>query len=59
MQEVEKSNVVQIGDYARRRAKSVRVEGAATGLSAASQSELCLWPRTPVPYPGGIDDLPV
>ena len=59
MQEVEKSNVVQIRDYARRRAKPTRADGAAEDLSASAQGELCLWPRIQAPYPGGIDDLPV
>jgi hypothetical protein len=59
MQEVEKSNVVQIRDYARRRAKSTRADIATAGLAASAQGELCLWPRVPAPYPGGIDDLPV
>jgi len=59
MQEVEKSNVVQFRDYARRRVKSTRADDAVAGLSASAQGELCLWPRIQAPYPGGIDDLPV
>jgi hypothetical protein len=59
MQEAEKSNVVQFRDYARRQVKSTPANDAAAGLSASGQGELCLWPRMPARYPGGIDDLPV
>jgi hypothetical protein len=60
MQQVEKSNVVQIRDYAHRRGKFTLVaDGAAAGLSALPGSQIHTWPRTPAPYPGGIDDLPV
>jgi hypothetical protein len=59
MQQVEKSNVVQIRDYAHRRGNPTRADGGAAGLSVLPGSQLCAWPRTPAPYPGGIDDLPV
>jgi len=59
MREVDKSNVVQIRDYAHRRGKSTPSEGTAADLSVSPVGELCAWPRTIAPYPGGIDDLPV
>jgi hypothetical protein len=57
MQEAEKSNVVDMRDYAQRRSEIVRGERAAAGSSRAG--ELLDWPKRYAPYPGGIDDLPV
>jgi len=56
MREAEKTNVVQIRDYARRRAALAEADQAE---SRGPRGELLSWPRMIAPYPGGIDDLPV
>jgi hypothetical protein len=56
MQEAEKSNVVQIRDYAPRR---VGISGTDRENVCAKQGQLLVWPRPRAPYPGGIDDLPI
>jgi hypothetical protein len=59
MQEAEKSNVVQIRDFAHRRASAAQIGRPTAGVSVARQGDLYVFPRAYAPYPGGIDDLPV
>ena len=59
MQEAEKSNVVQLQDYAQRRAAAVRRDTAAPCCSATESAQLMPWRRSQAAYPGGIDDLPI
>jgi hypothetical protein len=59
MQDAEKSNVVQIRDYASRRGKGACADRPMAGTSASPRGELCAWPTTSAPYPGGIDDIPI
>lgn len=56
MPEAEKSNIVHMRDYTRR-----RPAGGAPSQSecAARRGKLLDWPRSIAPYPGGIDDIPV
>lgn len=56
MPEAEKSNIVHMRDYTRR-----RPAGASPSQSecAARRGKLLDWPRSIAPYPGGIDDIPV
>jgi hypothetical protein len=58
MQEAEKSNVVQISDFAHRRGHGAPLERPTATLSIAQPSDAPV-PRVQVPYPGGIDDLPI
>jgi len=59
MQEAEKSNVVQIRDYASRRAGRAD-SGPSAGLDSRGQRGAVLaWPQARAVYPGGIDDLPI
>jgi hypothetical protein len=58
MQEAEKSNVVQIRDFARRRGHAAYLDRPGVTLSIMQRSDAAV-PRVHVPYPGGIDDLPV
>ena len=56
MQESEKSNVVDMRDYARRRSEIARDR---TTVGSSRAGELLDWPKRYAPYPGGIDDLPI
>ena len=58
MQEAEKSNVVQIRDFAHRRGHAAHLERTGVMLSIIQQSGAPV-PRTHAQYPGGIVDLPV
>jgi hypothetical protein len=58
MQE-EKSNVVQIRDFAHRRGSATDLDRPAAVLSITRRSDPLVFPRSHAPYPGGIDDLPV
>jgi hypothetical protein len=57
MHEAEKSNVVDMRDYAHRRSEIAR--GDRTAAASSRSAELLHWPKRYAPYPGGIDDLPV
>jgi len=57
MQEAEKSNVVQIRDFARRRRDAAHLDRPAVALSITRSDTPVS--RLHAPYPGGIDDLPV
>lgn len=59
MHEAEKSNVVQISDFAHRRGTAANLDRPTAGLSVAPLADLYVFPRLRAPYPGGIDDLPV
>jgi hypothetical protein len=59
MQEADKSNVVQIRDFAHRRGSAVHLDRPAAELSISQQNDPIAFPRSYAPYPGGIDDLPV
>jgi hypothetical protein len=58
MQEAEKSNVVQIRDYAHLRGRAAGLDRPAATLSITQRGDAPV-PRPHPPYPGGIDDLPV
>jgi hypothetical protein len=58
MQEAEKSNVVQIRDFAHLRGRAAHLDRPAVMLSITQRSDAPV-PRLQAPYPGGIDDLPV
>ena len=58
MQEAEKTNVVQIRDYAHRRGHAAHLDRPAVMLSITQRSGAPVAPPH-APYPGGIDDLPV
>jgi hypothetical protein len=58
MQEAEKSNVVQIRDFAHRRGHAAHLDRPGVTLSITQRSDAAVR-RVHVPYPGGIDDLPV
>jgi hypothetical protein len=57
MQQAEKSNVVQIRDFARLRGHAADLDRQAVVLTIPQRSSMV--PRPHAPYPGGIDDLPV
>jgi hypothetical protein len=59
MQEAQKSNVVQISDFAHRRGSATRIDRPAAGFSVVPHGDLYVFPRLHAPYPGGIDDFPV
>ncbi|CCD91725.1 hypothetical protein BRAO375_170018 [Bradyrhizobium sp. ORS 375] len=59
MQDAEKSNVVQFRDYVSRRADRAAAEPSAAGGGTGRAGAILVWPRGPMLYPGGIDDLPV
>ena len=58
MQEAEKSNVVQIRNYAHLRGRAPNLDRPPAILSITQRSDAPV-PRLHAPYPGGIDDLPV
>jgi len=58
MQEAEKSNVVQIRDYAHLRGRAAHLDRPPAILSIMERSNAPV-PRPHMRYPGGIDDLPV
>ena len=58
MHEAEKSNVVQIRDFAHRRGHAAHLDRSAVVLSITQRSDAPV-PRLHATYPGGIDDLPV
>lgn len=57
MQEAEKSNVVQIRDFAHLRGHTAHLDRQAVILSITQRSDTPV-PRSYALYPGGIDDLP-
>jgi hypothetical protein len=59
MQEADKSNVVQIRDFAHRRGSAAHPDRPAADLSVPQRNDPHVFPRSLVPYPGGIDDLPI
>lgn len=58
MPDLEKSNVVQLRDYAPRRTSRGAAEPSANG-AATERGAILAWPRGQALYPGGIDDLPI
>ena len=58
MQEAEKSNVVQISDFARRRGHAAHLERPGVMQSITQRSGAPV-PQSHAQYPGGVDDLPV
>ncbi|MGC2081799.1 MAG: hypothetical protein WA702_00360 [Bradyrhizobium sp.] len=57
MQQAEKSNVVQIREFAHLRGHVADLDRQAVVLAIPQRSGMV--PRPRAPYPGGIDDLPV
>jgi len=58
MQEAEKSNVVQIRDFAHLRGRAAHLDRPAATLAITQRTDSPIR-RLHAPYPGGIDDLPV